>query len=71
MFSILFLNDDSSYCSAIHRLPRTLVVWGDTINKQTGWNITFLVGGPTPNQNGKIVTYMYDNLTLVPIYLPN
>jgi hypothetical protein len=25
-----------------------------------GWNISFLVGGPAPHQNGKILTYMYD-----------
>ena len=71
-FSYFYLNDNlSCSSSAINRLPRTLAVWGESINKQTGWNISFLVGGPTPNQNGKIMTYMYDNRTLVPIYVAN
>jgi hypothetical protein len=52
------LNDNSPSCSAIDRLPRTLAVWGDSIQKQTGWNITFLAGGPAPSQNGKIMSFM-------------
>ena len=67
-FNHLLLSDNSPSCSAINRLPRTLAVWGESITKQTGWNITFLVGGPVPCQNGKI---MYDTLTLVPIYVTN
>ena len=59
------LNHNSPSCSTIDRLPRTLAVWGESIRKQTGWNISFLVGGPAPCQNGKIMTYMYDTrLTL-------
>lgn len=32
---------------------------GEAIESQTGWNITFLVGGPEPINEGKIMTYMY------------
>ncbi|EDR03936.1 uncharacterized protein LACBIDRAFT_306627 [Laccaria bicolor S238N-H82] len=31
---------------------------GESILKQTGWHVTFIVGGPEPRQNGKIMTYM-------------
>jgi hypothetical protein len=54
------LNNNSPSCSAINRLPRTLAMCGESIRKQTGWNITFLVGGPTPGQNGKIMSFMYE-----------
>ncbi|KIJ94643.1 hypothetical protein K443DRAFT_11936, partial [Laccaria amethystina LaAM-08-1] len=47
-----------AYQNAINHLPRTLAVWGESVTKQTGWNITFLVGGPAPNQNGKIMSYL-------------
>ena len=57
-FSHLSLNNNSQSCSAIDRLPRTLAVWGESVTKKTGWNITFLVGGPAPNQNGKIMSYL-------------
>jgi hypothetical protein len=56
----VLLNNNSPFLSAINRLPRTLAVWGESIRNQTGWNITFLVGGPAPDQNGKILTYMCD-----------
>lgn len=48
-----------AFLSAIDKLPRTLAVMGESIRKQTGWYVTFLVGGPEPRQNGKIMTYMY------------
>ncbi|KDR76585.1 hypothetical protein GALMADRAFT_66873 [Galerina marginata CBS 339.88] len=48
----------SLFFSAIDKLPRTLAVMGESIFKQTGWFVTFLVGGPAPRQNGKIMTYM-------------
>ena len=57
------LNNYSQSCRAINRLPRTLAVWGESIKKQTGWNITFLVGRPSPRQNGKIVSYTYVTFT--------
>jgi len=44
--------------SAIDKLPRTLSVMGESIFKQMGWFVTFLVGGPEPRQSGKIMTYM-------------
>ena len=48
-----------AFLSAIDKLPRTLAVMGESIRKQMGWMVTFLVGGPEPRQNGKIMTYMY------------
>lgn len=63
------LNNNSRSPSAINRLPRTLTVWGDSIKRQTGWNITFLVGGPSPCQNGKIMTYTCVTLTFIPLYV--
>ena len=42
----------------INWLPRTLAMWGESITKQTGLNISFLIGGPAPYQDGKIITYM-------------
>ena len=44
--------------SAIDKLPRTLSMMGESIFKQTGWFVTFLVGGPELHQNGKIMTFM-------------
>lgn len=46
------------FSSAIDKLPRTLAVMGESILKQTGWHVTFIVGGPEPRRNGKIMTYM-------------
>ena len=43
---------------AIDKLPKTLATLGESIQRQTGWNISFLVGGPEPRQNGQIITYM-------------
>ena len=47
-FNSVLLNNNSPFSSAINQLPRTLAVWGESIRNQTGWNITFLVGGPAP-----------------------
>ena len=57
-FSHLSSNNNSLCCSAINCLPHTLAIWGESITKQTGWNITFLVGRPASNQNGKIMSYL-------------
>ena len=57
-FSHLSSNNNSLCCSAINCLPHTFAIWGESITKQTGWNITFLVGGPAPNQNRKIMSYL-------------
>jgi 23S rRNA G2445 N2-methylase RlmL len=45
--------------SGIDKLPRTLMTVGDSIVKQTGWNVTILVGGPMPREGGKLQTYMF------------
>ena len=39
-----------TFLSAIDKLPHTLAVMGESIHKQTGWFVTFLVGGPEPRQ---------------------
>ena len=44
--------------SAIDKLPHTLATWGDSLMQQTGWNISILAGGPLPDKNGTIVTYL-------------
>ena len=61
------LNNNSQSHSAIYCLPCTLAVWGESIKKQTGWNITFLVVGPSLSQNGKIMSYTYVTLTFIPL----
>lgn len=48
----------TSHNSAIDKLPRTLLAVSESIVDQTGWNISILVGGPSPRLGGKIVTYM-------------
>ena len=44
---------------ALEMLPRTLATIGDSLMRQTGWNITILAGGPTPASDGTILTYLY------------
>ena len=31
---------------------------GDSILQQTGWHVTVLCGGPAPDANGQIMTYL-------------
>ena len=45
--------------SAIDMLPRTLATIGKSLMKQTGWNISILAGGPMPDTDGTILTYLY------------
>ena len=44
--------------SGIDKLPRTLMTVGESIIKQTEWNVSILMGGPMPREGGKIKTYM-------------
>ena len=46
---------------AIDMLPRTLATIGESLMTQTGWNITILAGGPMPDTDGTILTYLYVN----------
>lgn len=39
-------------------LPRTLTTIGESLMSQTGWNISILMGGPTPDSDGVIMTYL-------------
>ena len=56
----VILDNNSPFPSAIDRLLHALAMWGESIRNQTGWNIMFLIGGSTPDQNGKIMTYMFN-----------
>lgn len=47
---------------AIDMLPRTLATIGESLMTQTGWNITILAGGPMPDTDGMILTYLYVGL---------
>lgn len=42
-------------------LPRTLATIGESLMKQTGWPITILAGGPMPDSDGMIMTFVYVN----------
>jgi len=44
---------------AINLLPHTLATICESLVKQTGWNITILTGGPMPDTDGTILTYLY------------
>jgi hypothetical protein len=43
---------------AIEKIPRTLATIGESIMEQTGWPVTILCGGPTPDANGQIMTFL-------------
>jgi hypothetical protein len=43
---------------AIDKIPRTLASFGESIANQTGWHVTILTGGPTPDLDGQIMTYL-------------
>lgn len=43
---------------AIRKLPYTLSTIGKSLMAQTGWNITILAGGPSPSNQGAIMTYL-------------
>jgi hypothetical protein len=47
---------------AINMLPRTLATIGESIMRQTGWNVSILAGGPTPDSGGMIMTYLFVKL---------
>ena len=44
---------------AIYMLPCTLTTIGESLMKLTGCNITILAGGPMPDTDGMILTYLY------------
>jgi hypothetical protein len=43
---------------AINMLPHTLASIGESLMSQTGWNVSILMGGPTPDSNGVVMTYL-------------
>ncbi|KAM6497784.1 hypothetical protein JOM56_005732 [Amanita muscaria] len=48
-----------TYQSSIDKLPRTLQTVADSIHKQTGWNVSIFVGGPSPRLDGQISALIY------------
>ena len=45
--------------SAIDMLPHMLATIGELLMKQMRWNISILAGGPMPDTDGTILTYLY------------
>ncbi|KIM35207.1 hypothetical protein M413DRAFT_20789 [Hebeloma cylindrosporum] len=43
---------------AINSLPRTLATIGESLTSQTGWSVSILMGGPDPESDGAVVTYL-------------
>jgi hypothetical protein len=35
------------------------MTFGESLMKQTGWNVSILVGGPMPREGGELKTYMF------------
>jgi len=44
------------YCSAIDKLPRSIASVAQSIQEQTGWCVTIMVGGPLPREQGRLTT---------------
>ncbi|KIJ91185.1 hypothetical protein K443DRAFT_135548 [Laccaria amethystina LaAM-08-1] len=49
---------NTKFQEAIDMLPRTLTTIGESLMSQTGWNVSILMGGPTPDSDGVIMTYL-------------
>ena len=49
----------------IDKLPRTLATIGESILEQTGWHVTIMAGGPCPDNDGMIMTYLSVNTRLL------
>ena len=45
-----------SFQSSIDRLPHTIQAFSESVAKQTGWNVSVIMGGPNPRLGGKITT---------------
>jgi hypothetical protein len=50
----------------IDLLPRTLATIGDSILEKTGWHVTIMAGGPCPDNDGMIMTYLLATLSFAP-----
>ncbi|KAJ3495297.1 hypothetical protein NLJ89_g10648 [Agrocybe chaxingu] len=44
--------------NAIDKVPRTVQTIGTSLHTQTGWNVTIMLGGPSPKRGGQIVSYV-------------
>jgi len=44
--------------SGIDRIPVTLEAFSKAIERESGWAVTILVGGPDPKREGKIATFV-------------
>lgn len=49
----------SKFPRAIDKLPRTFATFSESIMTQTGWHVTIMAGGPSPENNGKIMTFLW------------
>ncbi|KAM6500769.1 hypothetical protein JOM56_003783, partial [Amanita muscaria] len=47
------------YQLAINQLPHTVASFAEALAEQTGWQVTIMVGGPEPRQNGQISSVIY------------
>ena len=47
-------------------LPHTLATIGESIMEQTGWHVTIMAGGPTPDSDGMVMTYLLAKLCIAP-----
>lgn len=50
----------------IDKLPRTLATIGESIMEQTGWHVTIMAGGPCPDNDGMIMTYLLAKRSIAP-----
>lgn len=51
-------NTNLNFPRAIDKLPRTFAMFSDSIMKQTGWNVTIMAGGLSPENDGMIMTFL-------------
>ena len=52
-------NTNLNFPRAIDKLPQTFATFSDSIMKQTGWNVTIMAGGPSPENDGMIMTFLW------------
>ena len=50
-------------------LPRTLATIGKSIKEQTGWHVTIMAGGPCPDNDGMIMSYLLVKFSIAPSLL--
>ena len=53
----------------IDKLPCMLATIGKSIMEQTSWHVTIMAGGPCPDNDGMIMTYLLAKLSIATILL--